>query len=194
MEIEIKILDIDPPTLRQRLKAAGATYQGREFQRNGMYDYPDRRLYEQRDGSYARIRVRKSLDTGATEAILTLKLTVSRSGGYKRAEEHETVVADAPALDAILRGLGLEQIRVDEKIRETWLLGPVHCELDEWAGLPPYLEIEGPDETTIATALGHLGYSLADATHKNLREVLALYNVSASSLTFADLGRDPENE
>lgn len=193
MEIELKILEIDQDAVRAGLRAAGCQFEGREFQRNYMYDYPDRRLYEQLDGSYIRLRLRFWPDSGKREVLLTYKQTVSRTG-YKIAEETETTVGDFAAMDQFLRKLGLEQIRLDEKIRETWRAGAIHFELDEWAGLPPYLEIEAESEADVDKGLSLIGYSRADTTAENLREVLAKYKMKADALRFADFGRDIEQE
>ncbi|PKL78823.1 MAG: adenylate cyclase, partial [Candidatus Melainabacteria bacterium HGW-Melainabacteria-1] len=58
MEIELKVLNIDPELVREKLIAIDCEFHGREFQQNFMYDYPDRRLYDQQDGSYIRLRRR----------------------------------------------------------------------------------------------------------------------------------------
>lgn len=193
MEIELKVLEIDVAAVREQLSSAGCEYHGREFQRNYMYDYPDRRLYETMDGSYVRLRLRIWPDTGAREVLLTHKQTISRTG-YKVAEEIETVVADFEAMDAFLQKLGLVQVRLDEKLRETWTMPGIHFELDEWAGLPPYLEIEAASEAEVERGLALLGYRRADASAENLREVLAKYKIEATSLRFADFGRSLDFE
>lgn len=195
MEIEVKLLDIQPEEVRQRLKASGCTYLGREFQRNLMFDYPDRRLYETRDGSYIRIRQRSYLDSGdsnkRSQILLTYKEVVSREQ-YKIAEETELEVGDLKSMKLFLEKLGLVQVRLDEKIRESYAWQDIHFEIDEWAGLPPYLEVEAEGEERVKAGLEHLGYRLEDATSKNLREVLALYNIEDRSLCFADFGRQIE--
>lgn len=191
MEIELKVLEIDPGQLRSQLLALGAEFLGREFQQNHMYDYPDRRLYEQQDGSYIRLRSRRWLDREQQEVLLTYKETVSRTT-YKIAEETETLVSDFAAMEKFLQKMGLVRVRVDEKLRESYLFNGVHYELDEWAGLPPYLEIEADSEQKVAEGLAVLGYSLSDATPMSLREVLAKYKIKASELRFSDFGRKLE--
>lgn len=203
MEIEVKVLDIDPQDVRARILAIGSIFLGREFQQNYMYDYPDRRLYEQQDGSYVRLRRRRFssdpsfLQAGATsgevldEVLLTFKRTVSREK-YKIADETETTVGDLEQMDRFLTLMGLQQVRVDEKLRESYQLGRVRFEIDEWAGLPPYLELEAASEADVSEALELLGYTLADSTTQNLREVLAMYNVDSECLRFEDFGRNIE--
>ena len=192
MEIEVKLLEIDPAQIRERLQTLQAQFLGHEFQQNHMYDYPDRRLYDQQDGSYVRLRRRRWLAhpqaDKAPEVLLTFKKTVSRET-YKIADETETRVADFDAMHRFLEQMGLVEVRVDEKLRESYQLGAVHFEIDEWAGLPPYLEIEAESETDVEMGLQQLGFCLADTTAMNLREVLAKYNIKAETLRFADFGR-----
>jgi len=189
-EIEVKVLNIDRDTLREKLRALGAVCEGREFQQNRMYDYPDRRLYLQEDGSYIRIRLIRSLESDFSSQILTLKKTLSRDK-YKIAQETETAVADPEAMAQFLLQLGFVRVRIDEKIRESWVWQKIRFELDEWAGLPPYLEVEAPDEAAVSEGLARLGYGLEEATSMNLNEVLALYKIEADSLCFADFGTTP---
>jgi adenylate cyclase class 2 len=195
-EIEVKVLNIDRETVREKLQALGAVYEGREFQQNRMYDYPDRRLYLQEDGSYIRIRQIRSLDPehagqpNPALQILTLKKTLSRDK-YKIAQETETAVADPEAMEQFLLQLGFVRVRIDEKIRESWVWNSIRFELDEWAGLPPYLEVEAPDEAAVSEGLAQLGYTLEQATSMNLNEVLALYKIEADSLCFADFEKTP---
>ncbi|MBF2052079.1 MAG: class IV adenylate cyclase [Candidatus Sericytochromatia bacterium] len=193
MEIEVKVFDIDVPDIQARLRAVGCVCQGREFQRNHMYDYPDQRLYLAQDGSYVRLRLRHWFDSDRSEIRLTFKQTLSRDT-YKIADESETTVGDFTQAEQILYKLGLVQTRIDEKIRETWLWQPadrpaVHFEIDEWAGLPPYLEVEATGEAQLAEALALLGYTLQDTSTASLREVLASYKIESSTLRFADFGR-----
>lgn len=199
MEIEVKVLDIDPEQIRLRLQAAGCVFQRREFQQNYMYDYPDRRLYETQDGSYIRLRRRVWVEQVEApespqrheEILLTYKRVVSREA-YKIADETETTVGDLDTMERFLTLLGLVQVRVDEKLRETYHWEQIHFEIDEWAGLPPYLEVEAESEAEVARGLGLLGYTLSDSTSRNLREVLAMYNIDSDCLRFADFGRSIE--
>lgn len=196
-EIEVKVLDIDAPLLRERLLAAGCEPLGFELQENYMFDYADRRLYEQQDGSYIRLRRLRRFtpnglfrnDAQAEQVILTFKQVLSRDR-YKIAQETETLVGDFEQMRAFLRLLEVHQMRSDEKLRQSFRYEDILFEIDEWAGLPPYLEVEAATEDRVAFGLSLLGLSLQDATTMNLREVLAKYKIKASNLHFADQGRD----
>lgn len=198
-EIEVKVLAVDPTYLRQRLSQAGCEYLGYELQQNYMFDYADRRLYEQHDGSYIRLRrsryfaeansVRKIRPDQRDQTQLTFKKVLSRDR-YKVAEETETTVGDFEQMRQFLQLLDLHQIRSDEKLRQSFRYQDILFEIDEWAGLPPYLEVEAEDEARVAFGLSLVGLKLSDATTMNLREVLAKYKIKASNLHFADFGRD----
>jgi adenylate cyclase, class 2 len=191
-EIEVKVLAIDVPDIKQRLADAGCQSLGQEFQQNYMFDYANRRLYEEQDGSYIRLRRSRYFpersDTPET-TVLTYKKTLSRDR-FKIAQETETPVGDFEQTRQFLMLLDLRQVRSDEKFRQSYRFEDILFEIDEWAGLPPYLEVEAASEERVAFGLSLLGLSLQDSTTMNLREVLATYKIKASNLHFADFGRD----
>ena len=192
MEIEVKVLEIDKEKIRQRLQAIGCQPISHELQMNQLYDFPDNRL-DQADGSYIRLRSIYNFLTDKKHYLLTLKETVSRQK-YKIAEETETIVADFDAMHTFLLKLGFHQTRTDEKIRETYQWDTIIFEIDEWAGLPPYLEVEATNEEAVKKGLEMVGYSLQESTSQNLREVLMMYGIKSSNLRFSDFGRNPINE
>ena len=191
-EIEVKVLDIDVADLKRRLQAAGCENLGQEFQQNFMFDYANRRLYEEQDGSYVRLRRIRYFPERSQKSettLLTYKKTLSRER-FKIAQETETAVADFEQTRQFLTLLDLKQVRSDEKYRQSYRFEDILFEIDEWAGLPAYLEVEAGDEERVTFGLSLLGLSLADSTTMNLREVLAKYKIKASNLHFADFGRD----
>jgi adenylate cyclase class 2 len=166
-EIEIKVLDIDPDRIREKLVALGATQvkQGRET--NRMYDFPDERLWEA--GSYLRVR---SFGPAHT---MTFKRRLA-GAAYKTSEEIETTVGDPGAIGQVLESLGLVQRRVDEKDRESWKLGDILFEIDRWPSIPPYLEIEAPTEAQVEEGLRLLDIPRDDkVTSARLDEILRRY-------------------
>lgn len=187
MEIEVKVLDINPEKIREKLKKAGAIFLKKVFQRNFIYDYPDLRLL-QADSSYVRLRVNEDFETRTKTVILTYKKTISRNK-YKTAKEIETSVESFEQMEQFLFEMGLIKRRLDEKIRESYALNNIQIEIDEWAGLPPYLEVEATNEELVEEGLHLLGFSLEQSTSKNLGEVLEMYNIEADNLLFKDFGR-----
>lgn len=191
-EIEVKVLDIDIADIKSRLQAAGCQSLGQEFQQNFMFDYANRRLYEEQDGSYIRLRRSQYFPESAQNpetTVLTYKKTLSRER-FKIAQETETAVSDFEQTRQFLALLDLRQVRSDEKYRQSYRFEDILFEIDEWAGLPAYLEVEASSEERVSFGLSLLGLSLADSTSMNLREVLTKYKIKASNLHFADFGRN----
>ncbi|MFG3319696.1 class IV adenylate cyclase [Streptomyces sp. NPDC048171] len=151
-EYEAKFLAIDTAALQAGLTALGAA---QAFPRTLL----TRRIFEA--DSFERgtwIRLREE----GTRSTLTLKQVTdgTRIDGTK---EIETEVSDLDATADILRRAGLTEVRYQENYREEWRLGEVVFDFDTWPGLPTFLEIEGPDETSVrqAAALLDLDYSEA---------------------------------
>ena len=69
--------------------------------------------------------------------------------------EHETGIADGPALEAILRALGYEPVLRMEKVRAVWERAELEACLDE-TPFGCYLELEG-DPQAIRAAMEGLG-------------------------------------
>ena len=91
------------------------------------------------------LRLRKTKD----KTVLTYKEKVGSQAEFKQQIEHETVVADVDATEAIIERLGYVLASVYEKHRKAWHLGNTEVVLDE---LPfgYYMEIEGSIEDILA--------------------------------------------
>ncbi len=133
-EIEAKFLNVNHDEIREKLKARGATLeQPIRLMRRKNFDIPGVRTH-----SWARVR-----DEGN-------KVTVS----YKQVDEKSVLgtkeinvtVDNFDRACSLLEALGLEQKSYQETKRESWRLGDVEIELDEWPWLEPLVEIEAPTE------------------------------------------------
>lgn len=146
MEIEVKFLFEDAAALRQRLLAAGFREETpRTFERNQLYDTPERRLREQT----AILRVRQY----GERWVVTHKCLPKNSdpaARHKHREETETAVADGEAMGRIFEQLGYAQAFVYEKWRTEYADGTGHCVIDE-TPIGFYAELEGPPEWIDAT-------------------------------------------
>ena len=135
LETELKFLDPDFSAIRTLLDRQGGVYVDRHFERNAVYDDPERSLKERR----VLLRVRR-----AGRNLVTLKYPPDTPcpEDVKVLEELQTEVADPDILEAMLRKLGFEPAFRYEKVREKWrFMDCVIC-LDT---LPfgDFLEIEG---------------------------------------------------
>ena len=126
LEIERKYLHIDLQSVRQKLVDCGAHCLGAHFESNWVYDTAEGGLMG--GGQLLRLRTQQWHDK--TRYLLTLKLPVIHSGGFKVREERETEVANGADLRSILEGLGYRVAARYEKIREPWRMDTVEVELD----------------------------------------------------------------
>ncbi len=156
-EIEVKILYVDKKALSKRLLSLGAkkVFDGELM--SLFFDYKDNRLKD----SGNTLRIRKE----GKESFLYLKSFISDSD-VKTCEELCVKVDDISAAESILLRLGLKPDGKLLKHRTSYALGEIKVEFDryleEYAFVPEFLEIEGPDAEAIFKMAKKLGYSKDD--------------------------------
>ena len=154
MEIEVKFRVADPNELAQRLAVAGFHLETpRTFERNILYDTPDRALRAQQ----AILRVRKYGDRWVV-THKCLPRDNDPAARHKHREETETGVQDGEAIGHIFGQLGYSPAFVYEKYRTEYADSTGHCVLDE-TPIGIYAELEGPpdwiDETGRRLGISH---------------------------------------
>ncbi|HTV14414.1 MAG TPA: class IV adenylate cyclase [Acidobacteriaceae bacterium] len=148
VEIEVKFAVADAADLKNRLAGAGFREETpRTFERNVLYDTPDRRLRAQQ----AILRVR---EYGERWTVTHKCLTRHNdpAARHKHREETETTVRDGEAIGHIFTHLGYVPSFAYEKWRTEFSDGTGHCVLDE-TPIGVYAELEGPEDWIDAT--GH---------------------------------------
>ena len=156
-EIEAKFLDVVHGTMRAKLKELGSEcVHPDRLMRRKNFDYPDKRLEKSVEGW---IRVR---DEGDKVTLAYKQLNDRTLHGTK---EVSVTVSDFEQTCRFLEAIGLEEQSYQETKRESWKLGDVEIELDEWPWIPPFLEIEAPDEAQLREAAQKLGLELEEAVH-----------------------------
>ncbi len=151
-EIEAKFLDIDHDAMRSKLKEIGAELVAPIRQMHRVnYDVPTRKR--------AWVRVRDEDD----KVTLTYKQLDDRS--LHGTKEVDLTVDSFEQAEAFLQAIGLPPKTDQQTTRESWKLGDVEIELDEWPWIRPFLEIEGPDEQSVRNVAGQLGLDWAKAVH-----------------------------
>lgn len=168
-ETELKFPGADLVGVRRRLQSHGATFLGRHFERNLVFDTPDRDLRK----AQTLLRLRQT-----DQALLTLKRPPTQtSEGFKVFDEIETRVEDFAAMRGILEGLGHVVAFAYEKLREEWRLeGCVVC-LDR---LPfcDCVELEG-EAWEIESCAPLLGLELEQGSAATYHELNREYRVAA---------------
>ena len=158
MEIEVKFRVAEPAVLTQRLTGAGFHLETpRTFERNTLYDTPDRSLRAQQ----SILRVRKYGDRWVV-THKCLPQNIDPAARHKHREETETPVEDGEAIGHIFTQLGYAPAFVYEKYRTEYADATGHCVLDE-TPIGVYAELEGPpdwiDETGRKLGIDHSEFS-----------------------------------
>lgn len=170
-EIEAKFLDVDHDALRAKLRALGAVCEQpmRTMYRKG-FDFPDKRLRKEKNG-WVRIRNEgdkvtmsyKQLDDRSVHGTKEVCLTID---SFEQAE-------------AFLRAIGMVPEVSQETRRESWRLGHIEIELDQWPWTKPYAEIEAHSEQELREVAEKLGLDWNDVLHGSVEVVyMAEYDVT----------------
>lgn len=172
-EIEAKYRLDDPDAVRARLVASGAKRITRVLEDNRIFDTAERKLLAADCG--LRLRTCQSLE-GDQPAAATLTYKGPRAtAAAKVREELETPVARPDAIALILQRLGLREVVVYQKRRETWQLNACLVCLDELPRLGWFVEVEGPDLAALQAALEQLGLSSQSPLRETYVEIAATY-------------------
>lgn len=185
IETEVKFRVRDAAALERRLQAAGFLQETpRTFERNILYDTPERRLRMERQI----LRIRQYGD----KWVLTHKALPAEgdTGLYKHRVETETTLGDGETVATIFAALGFTPAFTYEKWRTEWADETGHCVLDE-TPLGIYAEIEGPEDwiNRSAAALGVESSEFIGLSYGRLFEAWKEETGSpATDMTFAAVG------
>lgn len=180
-EIEVKVLNINKKNILEKLKSINANLIKKEFQRNIIFDYADNRLFN--SGGYVRIREANSFIDNKKSIIVTFKELISKDK-FKISEEIEFETNNVNETTKFLEKLGLKIFRIDEKFRESYKIDFGLVEIDTWAGVPTYLEVEAINEENVEKILNLLGYKLSESTSMSLKEIIKFYNLEDCNRIF----------
>lgn len=174
-ELEAKFLAVDHEALRHKLKALGAVckYPMRLMKRYN-FDFPDRRLEHELRG-WVRVR-----DEGDKVTISYKQLNDRSLHGTKEICVKVSSFEDAKAF---LEAIGLKANAYQETKRESWQLGDVEIELDQWPWTRPYIEMEAASEEALRQAAKRLELNWAEVLHGSVEVVYqAEYNVTDAQI------------
>jgi adenylate cyclase class 2 len=166
-EIEVKVLEIDKEKVVKKLLDLGAekVFEGDIYALT--YDFEDEYLTK----SNSLIRLRKK----GEKVFLTYKKGISTEGA-KIMKELESEVGDFDDMNEMLNELNLKPIKEYKKKRTTYKLGDVLFEIDEYKGIPAYLEIEAPSVDVINKYIDKLGIDKNKVKSWTGKELLEHYN------------------
>jgi adenylate cyclase class 2 len=160
-ETEIKLKVASVSGILDKLKELGfVSAEGRKFEENWMFDFPDMRL--RKDNSLLRLRKQ-----GST-SMVTFKGPSEGTSRYKVREEMECAVSDGEAIRQIILALGFQEVFRYQKWRTEFRSDQDpegHTLLDE-TPIGNYLELEGSPEWIDRNA-ARLGFSVEDYIGKS---------------------------
>ncbi len=148
-ETETKILDVNWDEMVEVLKQIGASHvSDREFAVD-WYRPKGEKLGE--ENWYLRTRSWKD-----GEAEVTWKGKREVFSNSRRHEEINTGITDALQMGKLFEMIGLEHYAHQEKKRSSWTFNEWKFDLDQYPGMPAYLEIEGKGDEHIMDAVALL--------------------------------------
>jgi predicted adenylyl cyclase CyaB len=170
-EVEVKILEIDRQSIEEKLLSLGA---------KKVFDAEVHSLYYDNDSKVIRkakgaLRLRRK----GKESVLTFKHH-KEDGIAKVRFEEEVEVSDFDTMRSILNAIGFSSWLEMRKHRTTYECDGVYFELDRYADkyefIPEFLEIEGPDISSIFKYVKLLGFSEHDCRPWDSMQVIEHYS------------------
>jgi adenylate cyclase, class 2 len=163
-ELEAKLLDIDVEATARRLRELGAREGDRLLQRRYVYD-----VQPEVPGKWIRLR------TNGIVASLAVKTITSNTIDGVR--ELETAVPDFDGMAGVLTEMGLRARNYQENWRTSYSLSDAELSIDEWPGIPPYLEIEASSPESVLSTARKLGFEESELKYINTVDVYTRYGI-----------------
>lgn len=157
-EIEAKLKVDSLKEVEIKLRQLGAEFLAEQLQTDYFFDDAKAALTT----TDQCLRLRRQSVAGGERFFLTYKGAKEKSN-FKKRQEIEIEINEAHAAQKLLSALGYEKVLVVEKKRRLWQLGGCSVALDQLPLLGDFVEVEGPDDATIADVQQNLG--LANLSH-----------------------------
>jgi predicted adenylyl cyclase CyaB len=205
IEKEIKILDVEPLSLSQKIELLGAKKVLDDLTQIKCFDITDNFKPELIPDKYKDISDKLSQLTTtkklrdqnfhlrarkqANHFEFTLKYAVNSESTVKEEVEINIELSqnEWENIENILSTAGLEMVARQEKKRTSWIYEPLnlHLDMDTWPGVPTYLEIEGNTEQDIQQGIKLLGLEHLETSTESGSKLFARYGVNFySNLVF----------
>ena len=164
-EIEVKIRINDTEKLAEKLIALGAKLvKDRHWEKNTLYDFPSKLLYNQ----HRALRLR----TENKKAYLTFKGPLQKSRKFKIRKKYETEVKNVKQTKKILKELGFVPTFGYDKYRTIYRVKKLKICLDE-TSIGNFVELEG-EQTHIVRFANSLGFAKKEFIKKDYTQLLII--------------------
>jgi adenylate cyclase class 2 len=174
-QFEVRFLEINKDEIMEKLRKLNA--------RDVGDDLLNEIIFYDKDKNWLKEKKMARLRQSNQGVALTFKHTEDETiGGTK---EVEIEVSNMDKAKEILESIGLVAFREQEKKRRTFLFDSVRVDIDEHPKVPPYLEIEGSNETVLRDAARALELDWSKAHFESSREFIPkIYNIPLLDLHY----------
>lgn len=169
-EYEVRILEIDPKEMVEKLEKLHATLIFDAMQKRYVYDFKPKV-----DSKWIRLRTNGEKTTLAIKNVATSKIDGT--------QELEIEVDDFDRCHLILKELGYEERSYQENKRIQYDLNGVEIDIDTWPKMPTYMEVEGASEEAVYHALDVLGIDKEDCTSLDVESIYGQYGIDVKNVS-----------
>lgn len=148
LEKEIKILEVNKEELIKRLEELGAVKTFEDTVCDTYYDYANAKMEDKK----RLFRLRTKWDCN----LYTIKKK-EKGGEIRISQEKECVVTDIEGFKKTLEKYGLVPTREKTKQRLSYKIDHLEFDIDEYEGIPTFLEIEASSDEEINIWIEKLG-------------------------------------
>ncbi len=158
-EFEAKFIDLDIDKFVHRLiKAKAKKIQDHVLMKRCTFDMPNSPR-----GTFLRVR-----DEGDK---ITLTYKVLKSLTLDGMREVEVEVNNFDKTVELLKAIGARLATYEENYRQIYKLNEIEIMIDEWPGIPAFIEVEGPSKKLVHDFSDEFNLSLNNALFGNVDEV-----------------------
>ena len=169
-EVEVKFLEVDGGSLTRKLLAIGAKkiFEGEVFA--VYFEHPLGLI-----GSSEQLRLRRKRDVVKGDIVELTYKKDKEKGKAKIADETEVKVSDYDAMHSLLRHLGFQEKRSQQKYRVSYQVKNFLYEFDTMPNIPTFLEVEANSIKSLEEAVSLIGLSMENAKSWSGRDVIDYY-------------------
>jgi adenylate cyclase class 2 len=177
-EIETKILEVDVANVKARMVALGAQVVQNTRLFVDWYCHPT--TTEENHPWYLRVRT-----TSDGKSEICWKSLPEIVGNTRQSKEITVDVSDVDKAKMLLEAIGLTHYAHQEKDRISYVYKDWNFDLDQYPGMPAYLEIEGKSSEHVEEAIKLLDVSTYQAISEGERKLIQeKYGLDWSNMRF----------
>lgn len=176
IETEVRFLEVDVDSLKQKLATLHAEDQGEDFLKEIIF-YDKAGHWQEEQVKMVRLR--------STKRAVYLSYKHNFAEQASGTQEIEVVVSDFEKTRAFLKEVGLVEYRHQEKYRHTYALDGVTIDIDRWPKIPAYVELESENEEMLKAVVEKLDFDWEQANKSNAAWVIEnVYNIPVRKLKY----------